>query len=85
MAGDAITANGRMLLCLWLVATTKFCDVGALLSGTAIGAYITGHVWLSGVVLGVLWLAGTLRGFNWMRRARVDAYVASTDSRLGLK
>ena len=37
MAGDRITPTGRLLLCLWLVATAKFCDVGALLSGMAFG------------------------------------------------
>lgn len=38
-AGDLISPNGRLLLCLWLVATTKFCDVGALLSGMAFGKH----------------------------------------------
>src|SRR5688500_5801556 len=37
VAGDTLSPNGRLLLCLWLVATAKFCDVGALLSGMAFG------------------------------------------------
>lgn len=39
LAGDTITPNGRLLLALWLVATAKFCDVGALLTGMAIGRH----------------------------------------------
>jgi phosphatidate cytidylyltransferase len=36
---DAISPTGRLLLCLWLVAVTKFCDMGALLTGMAIGRH----------------------------------------------
>ena len=36
---DSITPTGRMLLCLWLIAVTKFCDMGALLSGMAFGRH----------------------------------------------
>jgi len=39
LPGDTISANGRLLLCLWLVAVTKFCDMGALLTGMAIGRH----------------------------------------------
>jgi phosphatidate cytidylyltransferase len=38
-AGDAVSPDGRLLLCLWLVAVTKFCDTGALLTGMAIGRH----------------------------------------------
>lgn len=37
LPGDTISADARLLLCLWLIAVTKFCDMGALLSGMAIG------------------------------------------------
>jgi phosphatidate cytidylyltransferase len=37
--GDAILADGRLVLCLWAVAVAKFCDVGALLSGLAFGRH----------------------------------------------
>lgn len=37
--GDTIPPDGRLILCLWLVATTKFCDMGALLTGMAIGKH----------------------------------------------
>ena len=38
-AGDVIPADGRLVLCLWVVAVAKFCDVGALLTGLAVGKH----------------------------------------------
>ena len=39
VAGDTILPEGRLVLCLWVVAVAKFCDVGALLTGLAIGRH----------------------------------------------
>jgi phosphatidate cytidylyltransferase len=39
LQGDAILSDGRLVLCLWVVAVAKFCDVGALLTGLAIGRH----------------------------------------------
>lgn len=39
LPGDTITADGRLILCLWLVVVAKFCDMGALLTGLAIGRH----------------------------------------------
>jgi phosphatidate cytidylyltransferase len=39
VAGDGILPAGRLVLCLWVVAVAKFCDVGALLTGLAIGRH----------------------------------------------
>jgi phosphatidate cytidylyltransferase len=39
LPNDTVSPNGRLLLCLWLVAVTKFCDTGALLTGMAIGKH----------------------------------------------
>ena len=39
LPGDAITPDGRLLLALWLIAAAKFCDMGALLTGLAIGRH----------------------------------------------
>lgn len=39
VARDTLSPDGRLLLCLWLVAVTKFCDMGALLTGMAIGKH----------------------------------------------
>ena len=65
--GAFVLCPCHLPLTLWVVA--------ALLSGTAAGALLLGHPYLSGVVLGVLWLLGTLRGLDLMRRARLDAYT----------
>jgi phosphatidate cytidylyltransferase len=39
VAGDGIQPDGRLVLCLWVVAVAKFCDVGALLTGLAVGRH----------------------------------------------
>jgi phosphatidate cytidylyltransferase len=39
VAGDSLAPDGRLVLCLWVVAVAKFCDVGALLTGLAIGRH----------------------------------------------
>ena len=39
LPADTISATGRLLLCLWVIATAKFCDVGALLTGLAFGKH----------------------------------------------
>jgi phosphatidate cytidylyltransferase len=39
VAGDTVSPPGRLVLCLWVVAVAKFCDVGALLTGMAIGRH----------------------------------------------
>jgi phosphatidate cytidylyltransferase len=39
VAGDSLLPDGRLVLCLWVVAVAKFCDVGALLTGLAIGKH----------------------------------------------
>jgi phosphatidate cytidylyltransferase len=39
LPGDTITPTGRLLLCLWLIATSKFSDMGGLLTGMAIGKH----------------------------------------------
>ncbi len=36
---DPVSPAGRLVLCLWLVAATKFCDMGGLLTGLAIGRH----------------------------------------------
>jgi phosphatidate cytidylyltransferase len=39
LPGDPIPPDGRLVLVLWVVAVAKFCDVGALLTGLAIGRH----------------------------------------------
>jgi cytochrome c biogenesis protein CcdA len=69
---------------LWIVGAFVLCPchlpitlwvVGAILSGTALGAIVSGHLFIAGAVISIVWLAATLHGFNLMRRARIQAYT----------
>ena len=37
--GDMVPPNGRLLMCLWIIAASKFADMGGLLTGMAIGRH----------------------------------------------
>jgi cytochrome c biogenesis protein CcdA len=74
---------------LWVACAFVLCPchlpitlwvIGALLSGTALGAIFTGHLFVAGAVISIVWLGATLHGFNLMRRARIETYTKS-DSR----
>ena len=39
VSDDTLLPQARVVLCLWVVAVAKFCDVGALLTGLAIGRH----------------------------------------------
>jgi phosphatidate cytidylyltransferase len=72
-AGDTITPDGRLLLCLWLVAVAKFCDTGALLTGMAIGRHkmspqISPKKTWEGAVGGVLISMGLGALIAWLAR-----------------
>jgi cytochrome c biogenesis protein CcdA len=78
----------------WIIGSFVLCPchlpitlgvVVAVLSGTALGALIRGHIYLAGAIISITWLAGTLHGFNLMRRARIESYTSRTDSRIVLK
>jgi phosphatidate cytidylyltransferase len=73
LPGDTITANGRLLLALWLVAVAKFCDVGALLVGLAIGRhkmspYISPKKSWEGAVGGIACSMGVGALVAWLAR-----------------
>jgi cytochrome c biogenesis protein CcdA len=72
---------GAFVLCPCHLPITLWV-VGALLSGTALGAVFTGHLFVAGAATSIVWLAATLHGFNLMRRARIDAYTDSTSRTL---
>jgi|KBSMisStaDraftv2_1062788.scaffolds.fasta_scaffold02228_12 cytochrome c biogenesis protein CcdA len=72
---------GAFVLCPCHLPITLWV-VGALLSGTALGAVFTGHLFVAGAAISIVWLAATLHGFNLMRRARIDAYTDSTSRTL---
>lgn len=70
---DTISADGRLLLGLWLIAVAKFCDVGALLTGLAIGKHkmsptISPKKTWEGAVGGVLTSVGIGALVAWLGR-----------------
>ena len=73
LPGDTISADARLLLCLWLIAVTKFCDTGALLSGMAFGKHkmspqISPKKTWEGAIGGVLVSMGVGAGIAWLAR-----------------
>jgi len=69
IAGAFVLCPCHLPITLWVI--------GALLSGTALGAAVTGHVVVAGTIFSIVWLTATLHGFNLMRRARIHAYTNS--------
>jgi phosphatidate cytidylyltransferase len=78
--GDTISSDGRLLLCLWLVAVTKFCDMGALLTGMAIGRHkmspqISPKKTWEGAVGGVFFSMGIGALIAWLARHEFPAHM----------
>jgi hypothetical protein len=78
----------------WVIGSFVLCPchlpitlavLAAVLSGTAIGALIGGHLIMAGTIMSLLWLAGTLHGFNLMRRSRIESYTSRSDAHIVLK
>lgn len=77
---DALSPDGRLLLCLWLVAVTKFCDMGALLTGMAIGRHkmspqISPKKTWEGAIGGVLFSMGIGALFAWLARSEFPSHM----------
>jgi len=70
------TSTENLILALWVIATSKFCDVGALLTGLAIGRHKMSPVispkktW-EGAVGGVLTSAGVGAGIAFLASAQL--------------
>jgi phosphatidate cytidylyltransferase len=78
---DVVTPDGRLLLCLWLVATAKFCDMGALLTGLAIGKHkmapqISPKKTWEGAVGGVVFSMAVGATIAWCGRAQLPAHFS---------
>lgn len=80
LPGDTIGATGRLLLFVWLVAVSKFCDVGALLTGLAFGKHKMSPVispkktW-EGAIGGVLVSMGIGAFVAWLARDHFPAHM----------
>jgi len=80
LPGDIVTPNGRLLLFIWLIAVAKFCDVGALLTGLAIGRHqmapqISPKKTWEGAVGGVLVSMGIGALVAWLGRGQLPPHM----------
>ena len=87
LPGDIVSADGRLILCLWLVAVTKFCDTGALLTGLAIGRHkmspqISPKKTWEGAVGGVLCSMGIGALIAWLARGMFPPHMTPLISAL---
>ena len=77
---DVVTPNGRLLLCVWLIAVAKFCDVGALLTGMAFGKHqmapqISPKKTWEGAIGGVLVAMGVGALVAWLGRGELPPHL----------
>jgi phosphatidate cytidylyltransferase len=87
VAMDTVLPEGRLILCLWVVAVAKFCDVGALLIGLAIGRHpmaplISPKKTWEGAVGGVAVAAGVGALVAWLGRAYLPASMSPAHAAL---
>jgi phosphatidate cytidylyltransferase len=80
LPGDMISQDGRLLLCLWLIAATKFCDMGALLTGLAIGRHkmspqISPKKTWEGAAGGVVLSMAIGATIAWLARGQLPAHM----------
>jgi phosphatidate cytidylyltransferase len=80
LPGDLISPNGRLILCLWLIATAKFCDTGALLAGMALGKHpmaptISPKKTWEGAVGGVIISSGVSALVAWLARGQLGSFL----------
>lgn len=82
-----VDATGRLLLFVWLVAVSKFCDVGALLTGLAIGRHkmsprISPKKTWEGAAGGVLISMGIGAFVAWLARGHFPPHMTPLVSAL---
>lgn len=85
---DTISADGRLMFCLWLIAATKFCDMGGLLTGLAIGRHkmspqISPKKTWEGAVGGVLASIGIGAALAWFGRDVIHVLPATMSPLVG--
>ena len=70
LLGGLVICPCHLPLTLGLLAT--------LFSGTALGALLTGHTIVAGLVITIAWLAASWRGIRYALRAtQIEAYAAN--------
>ncbi len=80
LPGDTVSPDGRLLLCLWLIAVTKFCDMGALLTGMTFGRHkmspqISPKKTWEGAVGGVVFSMGIGALIAWLARDQFPTHL----------
>ena len=86
----ALSPDGRLVLALWVIATAKFCDVGALLTGLAIGKTkmaptISPKKTWEGFVGGMITSVGIGALVAWLARDLFPASLGMDPLHAGLK
>jgi cytochrome c biogenesis protein CcdA len=71
---------GAFLICPCHLPVT-LAVFATLLSGTAIGALISGHPYIAGAVLTLAWISATWRGIRHVRSARTVAAADGASAR----
>ena len=73
---------------MWIVGAFLICPchlpltlglAATLLSGTAVGSALRGHLFLAGTVIALAWLAATWCGLYLLRSARTPAVTLPSD------
>lgn len=87
LPNDSLGSTGRILLFVWLVAVSKFCDVGALLSGMAFGKHqmspqISPKKTWEGAIGGVLISMGVGALVAWLARDHFPSHMTPLVSAL---
>jgi phosphatidate cytidylyltransferase len=80
LPGDTISSDARLILVLWLIATAKFCDTGALLSGLAFGKHpmaptISPKKTWEGAIGGVIVSSGVSALVAWLARGEFGPFL----------
>jgi phosphatidate cytidylyltransferase len=87
LPGDTVTPNGRLLLCLWLIATAKFSDMGGLVTGMFFGRHKMSPVispkktW-EGFAGGLVWSMAIAATIAWFARAHLPPHMTPLVSAL---
>ncbi len=86
-AADPVGETGRLLLLFWLIAVSKFCDVGALLAGLACGRHqmapqISPKKTWEGAAGGVLLSMGVGALVAWLARGHFPMHMSPLVSAL---
>lgn len=87
LPGDVISPNARLLLSVWIVATAKFCDTGALLSGmlfgrTPMAPHTSPKKTWEGAIGGIVVSCGVSVLVAWLSRPALGGFLSPAKAAL---